>query len=47
MAVFASNLYNFSLDGGESEQVLGAVVSSDFFPLLGDARLGRVFRPEQ
>ena len=42
MAVFASNQYN--LTGTETpEQVLGAVVSTNFFPLLGAAQLGRTF----
>jgi putative ABC transport system permease protein len=42
MAVFASNQYN--LTGTENaEQVLGAVVSTNFFPLLGTAQLGRTF----
>ena len=44
MAVFASNKYTLAA-GGETEQLLGGVVSSDFFPLLSAARLGRVFLP--
>ena len=44
MAVFASNQYN--LAGTENaEQVLGAIVSTNFFPLLGTAQLGRTFTP--
>jgi putative ABC transport system permease protein len=46
MAVYASNLYNVSGDG-EAEQVLGAVVSERFFPMLGQPMLGRVFAPEE
>ena len=46
MAVFASNKYSLAA-GGETEQLLGGVVSSDFFPLLSAARLGRVFLPEE
>jgi putative ABC transport system permease protein len=47
-AVWASNLYVL---GGESEegaeQVLGGVVSEDFFPLLGRAALGRTIGPAE
>ncbi len=42
MAVFASNRYNLAR-GDDSEQVLGGVVSPDFFPLLAPPRLGRAF----
>ncbi|MBA3438661.1 MAG: ABC transporter permease [Pyrinomonadaceae bacterium] len=42
MAVYASNLYNLIGTDG-SEQVLGAIVSPDFFPLLGTPSLGRTF----
>jgi putative ABC transport system permease protein len=46
MAVFASNMYN--LTGTERpEQVMGAVVSPNFFPLLGMAQLGRTFAAEE
>ena len=44
-AVWASNLYNF-IRGAESEQVLGGVVSTGFFPLLASPSLGRTFLPE-
>jgi putative ABC transport system permease protein len=46
MAVWASNLYNVA-GQEESEQVRGAIVSPQFFPLLGAASLGRTFRPEE
>ncbi|HZS05943.1 MAG TPA: ABC transporter permease [Blastocatellia bacterium] len=46
MAIWASNLYNVNT-GGEVSQVLGAVVSPEFFPMLGNPLLGRVFRPEE
>ncbi|MCI0488481.1 MAG: ABC transporter permease [Blastocatellia bacterium] len=45
IAVWASNLYNLS-DGGESEQVRGAIVTPNFFPLLGSPLIGRTFKPE-
>lgn len=45
-AIWASNLYNLSGDG-EPEQMLGAVVSPSFFILLGQAAVGRTFRPEE
>src|SRR5262245_3628791 len=42
LAVWASNLYTLDAPaGGSSEQVMGAVVSRRFFPLLGTAALGR------
>ncbi|HEY7514012.1 MAG TPA: ABC transporter permease, partial [Vicinamibacteria bacterium] len=49
-AVWASNLFTLGesegvKDGG-SEQVLGAIVSERFFPLLGTAALGRTLRPD-
>ena len=44
-AVWATNLYNLA-HGSETEQIRGAVVSGDFFPILGvDARLGRTLAP--
>lgn len=46
MALFASNQYSLTRRG-ESDQVLGGVVSPDFFSLLAAPRLGRVFRPEE
>ena len=46
MAVLASNRYNL-VRGDESEQVLGGVVSAEFFPLLGPPRLGRAFGPAE
>jgi predicted permease len=46
MAVFASNMYN--LTGTDNpEQVLGATVSPNFFPLLGTPLLGRTFSPAE
>jgi len=45
-ALWASNLYNVSV-GNETTQVMGATVTPDFFPLLGDPVLGRVWRPEE
>ncbi|HYK42924.1 MAG TPA: ABC transporter permease [Thermoanaerobaculia bacterium] len=44
-AIWASNLYNFTR-GAESDQMLGGVVSTRFFPLLSAPALGRVFLPE-
>src|SRR5437867_9412234 len=41
-AIFARNLYNWSNDA-EREQLLGGVVSSSFFELLGKPHLGRTF----
>jgi putative ABC transport system permease protein len=45
MAVWGSNRYALGGEGAGSEPVLGAVVSERFFPLLGDAALGRVIGP--
>lgn len=44
-AIWASNLYNFTR-GAESDEMLGGVVSTRFFPLLSAPALGRVFLPE-
>ena len=41
-AIWASNQYRAHIDG-EAEQVLGAIVSDRFFPMMGDAALGRTF----
>ena len=41
-AVWASNQYSARIDG-DPEQILGAIVSERFFPLLGQAALGRTF----
>jgi putative ABC transport system permease protein len=46
MAVFASNKYLLST-AGETDQVLGGVVSADFFPMLSAPALGRAFAPEE
>src|SRR5262245_26649447 len=50
VAVWASNLYTLGASPGSatggSEQVLGALVSKRFFPLLGTAVLGRALAPE-
>jgi putative ABC transport system permease protein len=45
-AIWASNQYTVK-DGGEPEQLMGAVVSPSFFNLLGKPIAGRVFRPEE
>jgi putative ABC transport system permease protein len=45
-AVWGSNRYDVRF-GAEAEQVLGAVVSKRFFPMLGEAAIGRTFRPEE
>ena len=45
-AIWASNLYNLNVNG-EAQQVLGAVASPSFFTILGQAAVGRVFRPEE
>jgi predicted permease len=47
MAIWASNLYDLNV-GGESEQVRAAVVSPEFFALLGvRPDRGRTFRTEE
>lgn len=46
MAIWASNLYSVTIEN-ETSQVTGAIVSSDFFPMLGNPALGRVFKPEE
>jgi putative ABC transport system permease protein len=46
MAIWASNLYNVTIQN-ETSQVTGAIVSPDFFPMLGKPALGRVFKPEE
>jgi predicted permease len=43
-AVWGSNLYLLGGDG-PAEQVRGATVSADFFPLLGSAAIGRALGP--
>jgi predicted permease len=45
-AVLATNRYNLASDGA-SDQILGAIVSPGFFPLLGAPVVGRVFSPEE
>ena len=45
-ALWASNLYNVSV-GNDTTQVMGAIVTPDFFPLLGDPVLGRAWLPEE
>src|SRR4051812_11990533 len=45
-AIWASNQYSLNANG-ESEQVLGGVVSPSFFTLLGQAAVGHVFGPEE
>jgi hypothetical protein len=44
-AIWVSNLYNLT-SGTDSKPVLGAVVSTDFFPMLSAASIGRVLLPE-
>ena len=46
MAIFASNKYLLSASG-EADQVLGGVVTADFFPLLSSPALGRTFAPDE
>ncbi|MEK6299556.1 MAG: ABC transporter permease [Acidobacteriota bacterium] len=45
-AIWASNMYTIN-DGGEPEQLRGAVVSPSFFKLLGQPAAGRTFQPEE
>src|SRR5688572_25337749 len=47
MAVWATNLYNLTVAGGEPEQVSGGIVSPDFFALLGGPALGRTPTPQE
>src|SRR5690349_8485105 len=42
LAIWASNLYAVRF-GDETEQILGAIVSDRFFPMLGAAEHGRTF----
>ena len=46
MAIWASNLYNVTIDG-ETTQTTGAVVSPDFLPMLSQPALGRFWQPEE
>ncbi|MGE0131338.1 MAG: ABC transporter permease [Blastocatellales bacterium] len=46
MAVWASNLYNVTING-ETTQVRGAIVSPEFLPMLAQPALGRFWRPEE
>jgi putative ABC transport system permease protein len=41
LAVWASNRYTLGSEGAVSEPVLGGIVSSRFFPMLGTAAVGR------
>src|SRR5215475_14372544 len=45
-AMWASNLYNVQT-GDEVTQMMGAVVTPDFIPMLGQPLIGRAFRPEE
>lgn len=45
-AIWASNLYNVTLNN-ETRQVMGAIVSAEFFPLLGEPILGRAWMPQE
>jgi putative ABC transport system permease protein len=46
MATWASNLYNVKIDD-DTTQVMGAVVSPEFFPMLGGPMLGRTWRTDE
>jgi predicted permease len=46
MAMWASNLYNVTVDG-ETKQVLGAVVSPELLPMLSQPALGRFWRADE
>jgi putative ABC transport system permease protein len=46
MAIWGRNMYNVNIDD-ESTQVLGAVVSPEFFPMLGSPMLGRAWRTDE
>jgi putative ABC transport system permease protein len=46
LAIWASNLYNVTFNG-ETTQVLGAIVSPEFLPLLAQPALGRFWLPEE
>lgn len=46
IALWASNLYNLT-SGADSEQVRGAIVTTNFFPMLGDPLVGRAFSHEE
>jgi putative ABC transport system permease protein len=46
MAIWGRNLYNVNIEG-ETSQVMGAVVSPDFFPLLGGQLLGRGWNSDE
>ena len=45
LAIWASNLYAVRF-GDDTEQILGAIVSDRFFPMLGTAELGRTLSAE-
>jgi putative ABC transport system permease protein len=46
MAIWGRNLYNVNVDG-ETSQVLGAIVSPEFFPMLGVPMLGRAWSADE
>ena len=46
MAIWATNRYSLSGEG-EPEPVLGATVSPNFLPMLGEAFVGRTFRADE
>ncbi|MEJ7710036.1 MAG: ABC transporter permease [Pyrinomonadaceae bacterium] len=46
MAIWGSNLYNVHVED-ETTQVTGAIVSPEFFTLLGRPALGRAWRPDE
>lgn len=46
MAIWASNQYNVNING-ETTQMLGAIVSPEFFPILGRPLVGRIWTAEE
>ncbi len=46
MAIWASNLYNVTINN-ETSQIMGAVASPEFLPLLGKPMLGRAWTTEE
>src|SRR6266508_642405 len=46
MAIWGRNFYNVTING-ETTQVLGAIVSPEFLPMLAQPALGRFWRPEE
>ena len=46
MAIWGRNRYNVTING-ETTQVLGAIVSPEFLPMLSQPALGRFWRPDE